>query len=155
MSRPGPAATITGKLHLSVSRSTRKKAGLQRSIASRCWLLAAATVPIGVAPASAHGFGQRYDLPLPLSLYIFGAAAAVVFSFVVVGLFVRTTPSPRGYSRVDLFDYPPGRLVAALGVPLKLTGLGLFAAMLVAGFFGDQNPYRNIAPTLVWVTAWV
>jgi hypothetical protein len=140
---------------LSVSRSTRKKAGLQRSIASRCWLLAAATVPIGVAPAGAHGFGQRYDLPLPLSLYMFGAAAAVVFSFVVVGLFVRSTPPPREYSRVDLFDYPPARLVAALGVPLKLTGLGLFAAMLLAGFFGDQNPYRNIAPTLVWVTAWV
>ena len=29
------------------------------------------------APAYAHGFGQRYDLPLPLSLYLFGAAAAV------------------------------------------------------------------------------
>jgi hypothetical protein len=110
---------------------------------------------MSVTPASAHGFGQRYDLPLPLSLYLFGAAAAVVFSFVVVGLFVRSTPPARAYSRVDLFDYPLGKLVAALGVPLKLTALGLFAAMLVAGFFGDQNPYRNIAPTLVWIIAWV
>jgi hypothetical protein len=32
------------------------------------------------APAAAHGFGQRYDLPVPLSLYLRGAAAAIVFS---------------------------------------------------------------------------
>jgi len=140
---------------LFASRSTRKKIRQQRSITTRCWLFAAATVPMSVTPAGAHAFGQRYDLPLPLSHYLFGAAAAVVFSFVVVGLFVRSTPQVRAYSRVDLFDYPLGRSVAALGVPLKLIALGLFATMLLAGFFGDQNPYRNIAPTLVWIIAWV
>ncbi len=137
------------------SRSTRKKIRQQRSKTTRCWLFAAATVPMSVTPAGAHAFGQRYDLPLPLSHYLFGAAAVVVFSFVVVGLFVRSTPQVRAYSRVDLFDYPLGRFVAALGVPLKLIALGLFAATLLAGFFGDQNPYRNIAPTLVWIIAWV
>jgi hypothetical protein len=110
---------------------------------------------MGITPAGAHAFGQRYDLPLPLSHYLFGAAAAVVFSFVVVGLFVRSTPPARAYPRVDLFDRPLGKVVAALGVPLKLTALVLFAAMVVAGFFGDQNPYRNLAPTLVWIIAWV
>jgi len=69
---------------------------------------------MGVTPAGAHGFGQRYDLPLPLSLYLFGGAAAVAFSFVVVGLFVRSTPPARARSRVDLFDYPLGKVVAAL-----------------------------------------
>jgi hypothetical protein len=110
---------------------------------------------MGVTPAGAHGFGQRYDLPLPLSLYLLGGAAVVVFSFVVVGLFVRSTPPTHAHSRVDLFDYPLGRAVAALGVPLKLSALVLFAAMLWAGFFGDQNPYHNLAPTLVWIIAWV
>ena len=28
-------------------------------------------------PAAAHSFGQRYDLPLPLSFYLFGTAAAI------------------------------------------------------------------------------
>jgi hypothetical protein len=110
---------------------------------------------MSVTPAGAHGFGQRYDLPLPLSLYLFGGAAAVVFSFVVVGLFVRSTPPTRAHSRVDLFDYPLGRALTALGTPLRLTALALFAAMLVAGFFGDQNPYHNLAPTLVWIIGWV
>ena len=46
-------------------------------------------------PAGAHGFGQRYDLPLPLSFYLLGTAAAVILSFVVVGLFARHTPGVR------------------------------------------------------------
>src|SRR5437870_11324079 len=57
------------------------------------------------APAEAHGFGQRYDLPLPLSLYLLGTAAAVVLSFVVVALFARHTPGARGYPRLDLTSH--------------------------------------------------
>jgi hypothetical protein len=38
---------------------------------------AVASVCSLAVPAHAHGFGQRYDLPLPLSLYLFGTAAAV------------------------------------------------------------------------------
>ncbi|MDQ3328241.1 MAG: hypothetical protein M3506_06940 [Chloroflexota bacterium] len=37
--------------------------------------------------ALAHGFGVRYTLPVPLWLYLYGAAAAVVLSFVLVGFF--------------------------------------------------------------------
>src|SRR5262249_56062463 len=40
-------------------------------------------------PAAAHGFGQRYDLPIPLSFYIWGAGATVALSFVGFGLFLR------------------------------------------------------------------
>ena len=35
--------------------------------------------------AHAHGFGERYDLPVPLWLYLYGAGATVLVSFVVVG----------------------------------------------------------------------
>jgi hypothetical protein len=101
------------------------------------------------APAAAHGFGQRYDLPLPLSLYLFGTAAAVVLSFVVVALFARHAPGARGYPRIDLGAYP------VLSGALKLIAMGLFFLTLTAGFFGDQDPYFNIAPTLVWVVWWV
>ena len=109
-------------------------------------------------PRSAHGFGQRYDLPLPLSLYLVGTAAAVVFSFVVVGLFVRDAPrEPRGYPHIDLLRYRLGRLIASPGLAfaLKLVALALFVVTVTAGFLGNQNPYRNIAPTLVWIIAWV
>ena len=60
-------------------------------------------VAFGVAPpAAAHGFGQRYDLPLPLSLYLFGAAAVVVLSFLVFALFVRRAGDGGRYQQVDL-----------------------------------------------------
>src|SRR5712692_7591912 len=95
-------------------------------------------------PAAAHGFGQRYDLPLPLSLYLFGTAAAVVLSFVVVAMFARHTPGARGYPRIDLGAYP------TVAASLRLIAAGLFILTVAAGFIGDQDPYFNIAPTLVW-----
>ena len=39
-----------------------------------------------VQPVSAHGFGQRYDLPVPLWLYITGAGTVVFFSFLEIVL---------------------------------------------------------------------
>src|SRR5262249_2184670 len=108
-------------------------------------------------PAGAHGFGQRYDLPLPLSLYLFGTAAAVSLSFVVVGLFARHTPGARGYPQINLLAYRPGRwlshpVVLAL---LKIIAAGVFVLTVTGGFCGSQDPYRNIAPTLVWIVWWV
>ena len=110
-----------------------------------------------VTHAHAHGFGQRYDLPLPLSLYLVGAAAAVAVSFVIVGLFVRRVPRTHGYPRLDLLRYPAGRWLTSGGFAfaLQLTALALFIVVVVAGFRGDQNPYKNIAPTLVWTVWWV
>src|SRR5258708_21336996 len=109
------------------------------------------------APAYAHGFGQRYDLPLPLSLYLVGAGAAVVASFVIVGLLARPLPGARGYPRIDLLAHPLGRLIAhpVLSGFLKLVSVGLFILTVIAGFCGSQDPYQNIAPTLVWIIWWV
>lgn len=100
-------------------------------------------------PAGAHGFGQRYDLPLPLSLYLFGTAAAVVLSFVIVSFSVRSVSPSTGYPHVELIAR------RGLVVSLKLVALGLFAVTILAGFLGNQNPYRNVAPTMVWVIWWV
>ena len=110
---------------------------------------------LAAAPASAHGFGQRYELPLPLSFYLFGTAAVVVFSFVVIGLFVRRARTPAESARIDLLARPLGRLFVLLALPLKLIVLAVFLFALYAGLFGSQDPYRNIAPTLVWIIGWV
>jgi len=137
------------------SRSIRNS-GVRRPRARAILALIAAACGIAT-PAGAHGFGQRYDLPLPLSLYLFGTAAAVVFSFAVAGLFVRHPFPLHRYPRVNLSAFSIGRIVAgrAARVALKLVALGLFVVTVAAGFFGDQNPFRNIAPTLVWVIWWV
>ena len=51
--------------------------------------------------ALAHGFGQRYDLPVPLWLWAAAAGAAVALSFVIIGLFVRASPGVHGYWRPE------------------------------------------------------
>jgi hypothetical protein len=51
-------------------------------------------VPLAASPALAHGFEGRVDLPVPLWLYLYGAGAAVLLSFVVVGLFVGKEHAP-------------------------------------------------------------
>src|SRR5499433_3560078 len=104
-----------------------------------------------------HGFGQRYDLPIPLSFYLVGAAAAVVVSFLIVGLFVREAPRVHAYPRIDLIAAPLGRWLASpfLVLVLKFLALAGFIITILAGFRGDQNPYRNIEPTMVWTIAWV
>ena len=129
-------------------RVTRPVVALGAAVAGFCML---------AVPAGAHGFGQRYDLPLPLSLYLFGAAAAVILSFVVVGLCARHAAGVRGYPRIDLTTYRLGRWLAhpVLLALLKIVGAGGLILTVTAGFFGNQDPYRNIAPTLVWIVWWV
>jgi hypothetical protein len=107
-------------------------------------------VCVAASPAVAHGFGQRYDLPIPLSYYLFGAAAVVLLSFVIFGLFVRHAPAPRA----DLYR-PLGAAPPVLVLALKLATLGVFVVAIIAGVIGNQNPYRNITPTLVWIIWWV
>jgi hypothetical protein len=124
------------------------------------WLLASlasAAATLFPAVARAHGFGQRYDLPIPLSFYLVGTAAAVVVSFIIVALFVREVPRARSYPRFDLIATPLGRWIASptLALALKLIALAVFIITIIAGFRGDQNPYRNIAPTMVWIIGWV
>ena len=117
-------------------------------------LVAAALMP---ATAYAHGFGERYDLPVPLWLYVTGAGAAVALSFVVIGIFLRGEPEGRTYPRINLLRWPLFRAFnhpLAL-LPLQLASVGLFLLVVVGGLIGGQEPTDNAAPTIVWILWWV
>jgi len=106
--------------------------------------------------ALAHGFGERYDLPVPLGLYLTAAAAAVVLSFVAIGLFARSGMGAT-YPRKNLLEWRVGRAIAspwALGV-FKALSTFAFVVYLVAGLFGTNDPTANIVPTMTWVIFWV
>ena len=119
--------------------------------------LCAVGVALAAQPAYAHGFGERYDLPVPLWLYLTGAGIAVALSFVVIGFIIRGTPGLHGYARADLLQWRAGRLLfhPALLFPLNLASVAVFALIVVAGVLGNQDPLDNITPTLVWVLWWV
>ena len=78
-------------------------------------------------------------------------------SFIIVGLFVRNVPRANGYPRFDLLHYPISRWLMrdSFASALQFVALALFIVVVIAGFRGDQNPYKNIAPTMVWIVWWV
>jgi polyferredoxin len=105
--------------------------------------------------ALAHGFGVRYDIPVPFWLYAYGAAAAVVLTFV---LLVDTKPAPHRYPRFDLLQVGWFRAVFAsrpLLLGVRLVSVALFSLVILSGLFGDQTPESNLAPTFVWIIWWV
>jgi hypothetical protein len=108
-------------------------------------------------PAAAHGFGQRYDLPLPLTLYLCGAALTVAVSCVMLMLFVRRAPAARVAPTFDLLATAPGRALAAPIVvgALRLAAVALYVLVLVAGYVGNPSPFRNFVPLGVWALWWV
>jgi len=75
-----------------------------------------------------------------------GAGATLVVTFAVMALFVREVRLPR----IPLFRIPPFFLAS-----LRWIAALIFLVTLCAGFFGAQDPYRNLIPTVVWVLWWV
>ena len=117
---------------------------------------------LGVAllaqPAYAHGFGDRYDLPVPLGYFLVGAGVAVALSFAIIGLYMRSGPSHSGYWRYDLFKHGWLRAILtcpATLLPVKLLSVFLLGLVIATGFVGAQTPSSNFAPVFVWIIWWV
>ena len=112
---------------------------------------------LSVAPAQAHGFGERYDLPLPLSLFVIAGAAAVALSFVVAAVLLRGGAGAGSYPRYNLLSLPPGRWLASSWVttPLRALSVLLTAYVILGGLIGTERAALNPAPAAVYVAFWV
>ena len=127
------------------------------------WPLAATAASLTalalIAPqaAYAHGFGERYDLPVPLSLYITGAGLTVALSFIAVAVFLRNPQASFEYPRLRLSSLPGFGVMASAPVLNTLRAITLLIVVLVivTGGLGVQRASTNIAPTLVWIYWWV
>jgi hypothetical protein len=112
----------------------------------------------GARPALAHGFGPTYDIPIPLWLYLYGAAAAVVLSFLPLALSSRKErDAPYDYPRFDLFRVRLLRTLLTSNLligGLRLLSVAIFLVVVIAGLVGLQSGY-NITPTFVWIIWWV
>ena len=113
---------------------------------------------LAAGTAHAHGFGERYDLPLPLNLFVIGAAATVAASFVVLSLFVRGGSGQVSYPRRNLLRVPViGPILSSRALTVVLQSLGAIVLLLLvaAGLVGANRPLENISPTFVWIIFWV
>ena len=104
----------------------------------------------------AHAFGQRYDLPIPLSYFMAGAAATVALSFVVIGLFLRGGSTEYRYPRFNLLSLPGVPLTSRIKTLVaQVLSVLLFLLVLATSFLGSDNPLENFSPTFVWIIWWV
>ena len=122
-----------------MSRSGRRAAAVGAA------LLLGAAVPI---PAAAHAIGGTFQLPVPLFLYLAGAAVAVAASFVVTVVVARrATPATYRLKMV-----PPG-IAAVARWTLRLLGLAWwYGAIAVGVVVGDAS---QLPAVLLWIGIWV
>ncbi len=109
-------------------------------------------------PAHAHGFGERYDLPLPLSLFVIAGAAAVALSFIVAAVFLRGDAAHREYPRINLLRAPLlGTVLASpwLASSLQLLSIILTVYVILGALIGSERAALNPAPAAVYVAFWV
>jgi len=92
----------------------------------------------------AHGVGRVFQSPLPLWLYLSGAAATVAASFLLRAL-VRDTGSARPAKRIagETFALVVARL-------LSFAGMFFFLLTLASGVFGGDEGF-GLASLLFWV----
>lgn len=104
----------------------------------------------------AHGIGSRADLPVPLSLALWGAGLTVVLSFLALVLLWRT-PRLAG----DTAGRPlPGAVQAVVDSPLvqgaaRAVVLALTLLVVAVALVGPPSPNDNLAPYALYVTLWV
>ena len=110
----------------------------------------AAALALLPAEAAAHAFGARYDLPLPLSLWLAAAGSAVALSFLVFALTLRRGAGGASYPRLVLVHLHP-----LVREALRAVSVCVFFVLIAAGLFGTQDPFRNLAPAFVWIAWWI
>src|SRR5277367_4421971 len=101
------------------------------------------------ASAQAHGIVGKADLPIPVWLFSWAAAIVLVASFVALSTLWRTPQLQEEHGR-RLFRLP--RLLDWLAGAI---GLGVFALVIYSGFDGAQEANANFSVTFIYVIFWV
>ena len=111
-----------------------------------------------VSSVQAHGFGERYDLPIPLGVFLVGASLTIIFSFVVIGIFLSYTHKSRNFVPTRTListEVLMSRPTKIIGVLIKTCSILIFAILLATGLFGSRDPTENFSVIFVWIIWWV
>jgi len=101
------------------------------------------------ASAEAHGIVGKADLPIPVWLFSWAAAIVLVVSFVALST-MWMTPQLQRSTRRRLFGLPqPVEWLASAA------GLALFALVVYSGFAGAQVTQANFSVTFIYVVFWI
>lgn len=106
--------------------------------------------------ALAHGVGGGHDLPISPFYAYAGAFAALLISFLALGL-LWSRPRFRGPVAGRPLPAALRRAADARAVrlPLRAAGLAAYALTLATALFGSPDPRLNPAPGLLYAVLWV
>ncbi len=111
-------------------------------------------LPAIPASASAHSFGQIYNLPVPLWMYLYGAAAALLASFVLIAVFLVPAQAMKTPPLYSASAREPGwfsRLARRCLPVLRGLSVALLLLCMATGFWGTPSPYQNFNMTFFWI----
>ena len=97
----------------------------------------------------AHAFGKRYDLPIPLYLFVIGGALVVIASFLLV--------LPHGGAKGEPADrdQPDGAYLRGLHPIPGVLATAWLGFLCWCGIAGSQEVAENIIATWFWIVIWI
>lgn len=106
--------------------------------------------------ASAHAFGQIYNLPVPFWLYTYGAAAALLASFLALGFLFKESDGA-SYRFRDITDSSVSRFFRYPYILefCRHAGIFFFALTLISGIIGQNSFAFNWNMTFFWIIFWL
>ena len=110
---------------------------------------------ISPTAALAHGFGERYDLPIPLYLYVIGGGLTVTISIFFISFMLKKVDSSFEYTKFNFSTNISEKLSFLLVSFVRVISIFVFVICIISGFVGDQQPSNNIFPTFFWIIWWV
>ncbi len=102
---------------------------------------------------SAHSFGKLYSLPVPFWMYLFGSAAALLVSFLIIGFFHNQTKADISFPTYNLFQYKRLRFINKRWFInlLKAVSIFLFFFTLLTGFIGNVETVSIFSILFFWI----
>ena len=105
----------------------------------------------------AHGFGERYDLPIPLSFFLIGAGLTIIFSFLLLLLFYNQKEKINDFKAAIILNQNtlnsiPFKIIKTF---IKINSVFIFLLIILTGYLGSNNPIENFSAPMIWIIWWV
>ena len=107
--------------------------------------------------ARAHGFGERYDLPVPMSWIIVRSCLVVAFTFLISVKWSDTQFLKRfdalldiNYLEVEVSHHP-----TLINIAMAVFSCLLLLLCFCTATWGSEDALMNFAPTFIWIIWWI
>lgn len=102
-------------------------------------------------PALAHSFGRTYSIPVPVWMYLYGAAAALTLSFLLIAWFASSAAEHGTGGELDLSQTRFTRALSRAKPVLQGMSVAGLLLAIASAWLGSPNPYVNFSMTWFWI----